>query len=72
MKHGRLKRFLNMFHIWRFHVQLYDVLNDKFCKPDFSYQGPGYWTSITDPRAQRAIMQDSELGNHIDEDGHVS
>jgi hypothetical protein len=66
------KHFLNQFHIWRFHWQLYDSLNDKFCVPHFSYQPPGYWTPISDPRAQRAIMNDPVLGKHINEDGRVS
>jgi hypothetical protein len=68
---NKLKHFLNQFHIWRFHWQLYDALNDRFCKPNFSYQGKDYWTPISDPRAQKALMDDPLLGNHIDEDGDI-
>lgn len=31
-----------------------------------------YWTTIDNPSAQRAIMSDPDLANHIDEDGRVS
>lgn len=64
------KHFLNQFHVWRFHFQLYDCLNDKFVF-HYSYQGPGYWTPINDPRTQKVISQDKVLGKHIDEDGNL-
>lgn len=68
MKYYKLKGFLNQFHIWRFHWQLWDCLNDK---PSFHYryQPPGYWTSIKDPKAQKLLMEDPELSKSIDEDG---
>lgn len=71
MDRKKWKHFLNQFHIWRFHWQLYDTLNNKFCF-SYSYQGPDYWTPISDPKAQEAIMRDPLLGKHIDEDGRLS
>lgn len=65
------RHFLNQFHVWRFHFQLYDALNNRFSF-HYSYQGPGYWTPIDNPRAQKAIMNDPILSKHIDEDGRVS
>lgn len=55
-----MKHFLNQFHLWRFHIQLYDALNNKFCF-HFSYQQPGYWINADSPEAKRAFMLDDEL-----------
>jgi len=57
----RIKSWLNRFHIWRFHLSLWEPLNDKPCF-HFSYQPPGYWTPIDSPEAKRALMLDDELG----------
>lgn len=64
------RHFLNNFHIWRFHFQLYDALNNRFCF-NYSYQGKDYWIPISDPRAQKALLDDPILSKHIDEDGTV-
>lgn len=55
------RHFLNQFHIWRFHFQMYDSLNNRFTF-NFSYQPPGYWIPIDSPEAKRALMLDDELG----------
>lgn len=57
-----IKYFLNQFHIWRFHFQLWDTLNDR---PSFhySYQGKNYWISHLDPEWKRvAPLIDEMLG----------
>lgn len=61
VKLERFKSWLSDLHIWRFHLQLWSVLNDR---PSFSYsyQPPGYWTPVGDPRAIAALRLDEELG----------
>ena len=54
----KVKRFLNNFHIGKHHIQLYDYLNDRFCVPNYSYQGEGYWIDVDSDEAKRAFMLD--------------
>ena len=61
VKLERFKGWVSDLHIWRFHLQLWSVLNDRPCFSS-SYQPPGYWTPIGDPRAIAALRLDEELG----------
>lgn len=61
------KHWLNQFHVWRFHFQLYDNLNNRFCF-HYSYQPPGYWTTLPE-EITKAFRNDPDFT--IDDKGRL-